>query len=240
MRLKSWVWVPWPASGCRQTVSEQQLTNIQKMAWRNLRTQRSLSLFLHWTLIPSYDIASGLCLNTYLSDGECKVRQGSPAHHHITEVFKLKQASLQSASAVLVQPSLTTRRNLTPNSGESFLGLRMAEHILAFQFNMPILSTCALWPSVQPVPYHGILPLPINTLQIVKQTLQNLFLWGLFDKKPHKKSNTTKMASGNCVSADKNRYLIKGTQNTGEVNDQLPGLDSTFLMMRPRPREHFW
>ena len=30
----------------------------QKWAWRNLRTQRSLSLFFHWMLKLSYDIAS--------------------------------------------------------------------------------------------------------------------------------------------------------------------------------------
>ena len=47
------------------------------------------------------------------------------------------------------------------------------------------------------------------------------------------------MASGNCVSADKHMYLTKGTQNVGELNDQLPGLDSTFLTMRLRPHEHF-
>ena len=42
------------------------------------------------------------------------------------------------------------------------------------------------------------------------------------------------------VSADEHMYLTKGTQNIRELNDQLPGLESTFLTMRPRPHEHFW
>ena len=152
----SWGWKVECGFHCLPQAADRQFQSnscqiSKKWAWRNLRTQRSLSLFFHWMLKPSYDIASGLCLNTYLSDGECKVRQGSPAHHHTTEVFKLKQASLQSASAVLVQPSLTTR-NLTPNSGESFLGLRMAEHILDSSSTCPFFQlvlydlVCNLFP----------------------------------------------------------------------------------------------
>ena len=119
------------------------------------------------------------------SDGEWKVRQDSPVHHHTTEVttkfFKLKQASLQSASAVLVQPSVATGRNLTPNSGES-LGLRIGEHILASQFNMPSsfslcfmtwFATCSLsWHPSSPHQYTPDCQMNITKFIFVRFTWQ--------------------------------------------------------------------
>lgn len=171
-------------------------------------------------------------LPEHSSDGEWKVRQDSPVHHHTTG------GSLQSSSSLskppcslhlqsLVQPSACHRKKpYLPNSGES-LGLRIGEHILASQFNMPssfslchdLVCTCSLsWHPSSPHQY---------TLWLSNEHYQ-IYFCEVYLTKPHKKSNTTKMASGNCVSADKHRYLTK-VLDIEELNDQLPGLDSTFL-----------
>lgn len=124
------------------------------------------------TLIqPCLQWSSGLCLNTSVMGN---ARSGQAALPTTTSLRPLESSSslnkppCGSPPAALVQPSGATRRNLTPLPGKPFLCSRMGEHVLASQLNTPSSFSCALWHSLQSVPYHGILPLPTNTPQIVK------------------------------------------------------------------------